>query len=341
MSKKKLAGITGACVIAMVVVVFIARPSLVPTPTPTPLLFAVTSSAFFDYNGNGIQDSGEPPLEGITLTYDPGNFTCVTSTDGKAVVNIPAGNYSLHVADSSKEFRYILPSVSEIRRIGDGLSENITGNATVAVPLAEGFLTLPFNEETTFSIKNFVDLSNVFDPNDQNIRDWKGTSQTYKGHQGIDYVGSYLTEVVAAAPGIIIGCESDWTTNSDLSEIGNRVVIYHPDSGYFTAYNHLDSTADDIPQIKFDPEYVYDPSTIPEDFPRVARGQIIGYMGKTGQTPFVHLHFESWPRTYRYFGGGKGWVIDPYRDLFYGQHGEALFSNKESLWTVDNGPRYP
>ena len=68
-------------------------PSPVSTPTPEPTLFEVEHLAFHDYNGNGVQNIGEPPIEGIILTYQPGETSCITDKDGKSSVNITAGNY--------------------------------------------------------------------------------------------------------------------------------------------------------------------------------------------------------------------------------------------------------
>jgi len=70
-----------------------STPTLTPSPTltPTQKLYPVINSTFFDYNGNGTQDEGEPSLEEITLTYKPGNASCTTDTSGMCTVNIPAG----------------------------------------------------------------------------------------------------------------------------------------------------------------------------------------------------------------------------------------------------------
>jgi murein DD-endopeptidase MepM/ murein hydrolase activator NlpD len=308
-----------------------------PTPTATPIpTFTLSGVVFFDYNGNGLQDNKEPPIPDVTI--QAAGLSTASNVEGNYVLQgVPQGLQQVEI-EAPSNFRYILPDHCTVHRVREGLQVDLQEDELVNIPLAEGFLTLPFGSDTQYTIIYFVDLSDVFDPDDPNIRDWRGGQTTYKGHQGIDYISEARTPIVAAAPGVIIGAESNWTENSDLSEIGNRVVINHTDE-YATAYNHLDDISDQLSAVEFDPKYKENPSSL-EGAQAVCRGDVIGYMGKTGQTPFVHLHFEAWPSSYRYFGGGKGWVIDPYRDEHFEQHGDALFSNSQSLWTKDNDPQY-
>ncbi len=193
---------------------------------------------------------------------------------------------------------------------------------------------LPFDTEISQSIFNYVDVGDVQKPSDPIVRDWMGGDLTYKGHQGTDYKMKIGTKILAAAPGTIIGAEDDWEKNPDLSTIGNRVVIDHGNN-FHTAYNHLSRIA--VKYKKFD--YPYDPT---QSLEKVNRGDIIAYSGYTGtgRGPRPHLHFEAWPPDYRYYGLGRGKVIDAYRDLYYGKHGRALLSDRISLWTKDNDPQY-
>lgn len=84
-------------------------------------------------------------------------------------------------------------------------------------------------------------------------------------HNGIDIAASKGTPIIAAAPGEIVLVE--W-----LGGYGNLVIIDHG-YGYSTYYAHLSGFA-------------------VEEGEMVERGQVIGYMGSTGQTTGVHLHWE-------------------------------------------------
>ena len=107
-----------------------ATPTPTATPAPTPTasvepgtLVEVTNRVFFDYNGNGRQD-GEPALPDITLTYQPGNVSCVTDRNGVGTIEVPAGSYHIAVADPASQFHYIL--TAETTEIDDGLNVDIS-----------------------------------------------------------------------------------------------------------------------------------------------------------------------------------------------------------------------
>jgi hypothetical protein len=60
------------------------------------------------------------------------------------------------IKDPSKKFRYILPSVREVRKISDGITGvRVNGETEVPIPLGEGFLTLPF--QGNFKIDRMYD----------------------------------------------------------------------------------------------------------------------------------------------------------------------------------------
>lgn len=87
-------------------------------------------------------------------------------------------------------------------------------------------------------------------------------------HYGIDIWGDRGTPIVASRSGYV---SSDETTNA-LDGYGTCVVVYHGD-GTSTYYAHMDS------RIVSDGDYV-------------EQGQVLGYMGDTGDAWGVHLHFE-------------------------------------------------
>lgn len=96
-------------------------------------------------------------------------------------------------------------------------------------------------------------------------------------HEGIDMISPYGTPIVAVHSGNAV------QTPNSLG--GNAVIVYH-DGGDFTYYAHMSS---------------YGATG------HVSAGDVIGYVGSTGDTSVNHLHFEYHP--------GGGGAIDPYQLL--------------------------
>ena len=104
-------------------------------------------------------------------------------------------------------------------------------------------------------------------------------TQEYKdGHGGIDLVreGYRLDNIVAHSDGVVVEVINNVkvSTPSDATNPGNMVKIDHG-NGYQTRYLHM---AYNTLKVK-----VGD---------RVKRGQVLGYMGDTGNAFGGHLHFE-------------------------------------------------
>jgi murein DD-endopeptidase MepM/ murein hydrolase activator NlpD len=91
------------------------------------------------------------------------------------------------------------------------------------------------------------------------------TESYYAAHKGTDIAAVTGTPVVAAAAGLV-------TAAGYSSSMGNYVVIAHGD-GITTRYYHNSSLAVSAGQ-------------------SVAGGQVISYVGSTGQVTGPHLHFE-------------------------------------------------
>lgn len=88
-------------------------------------------------------------------------------------------------------------------------------------------------------------------------------------HGALDIAGTgYGSNVYAANSGVIV-------TKSYTSVAGNYIVINH-NNGYYTQYNHMS---------RFEEISVGD---------TVEKGQVIGYVGMTGQATGPHLHFAVW-----------------------------------------------
>lgn len=92
-------------------------------------------------------------------------------------------------------------------------------------------------------------------------------------HEGNDIVAARGTPVRATADGRIERCQ-DGLRKGSTYLLGNYVKINH-ENGYETYYGHLDHLHPRANRAA-----------------RVKRGDIIGYVGNTGQTTGYHLHYE-------------------------------------------------
>ena len=90
-------------------------------------------------------------------------------------------------------------------------------------------------------------------------------SGQYKNHDGVDIGASYGSDIWAAAAGTVILAGRN-------GGYGNCVIVNHG-NGYTTVYGHMDSIAVSSGQ-------------------SVAMGQVLGYVGSTGNSTGPHLHFE-------------------------------------------------
>ena len=84
-------------------------------------------------------------------------------------------------------------------------------------------------------------------------------------HKGLDIGAPYGTPIVAAESGQVLSAEYHWSW-------GNNVLVWH-NGTYSTRYAHCSSMC-----------------VSPGQY--VQKGQIIGYVGSTGQSSGNHLHFE-------------------------------------------------
>jgi murein DD-endopeptidase MepM/ murein hydrolase activator NlpD len=89
----------------------------------------------------------------------------------------------------------------------------------------------------------------------------------YRLHTGVDLAARSGTPIYAGGDGIVEMAQ--W-----YSGYGRYVELRHA-NGYNTAYGHMSAIADGIT-----------PGT------RVTQGQVIGYVGSTGQSTGPHLHYE-------------------------------------------------
>ena len=90
---------------------------------------------------------------------------------------------------------------------------------------------------------------------------------TWRSHKGVDYAAPIGTKVRATADGTV-------TFVGKQGGYGNVVMVSHQGI-YSTVYGHMSRFATDIHRGQ-----------------RVAQGEIIGYVGKTGLASGPHLHYE-------------------------------------------------
>ena len=109
------------------------------------------------------------------------------------------------------------------------------------------------------------------------ITSYYGDRPIYGYHRGIDIGAQYGAEIVAAADGVVIMANS---TDSWGSGWGYYVMIDHG-GGYATLYAHCSRLAVSVGQT-------------------VQAGQVIGYVGNTGNSYGAHLHFETYLNGERY-----------------------------------------
>jgi hypothetical protein len=271
---------------------------------------------FFDYNGNGVQDAKEPAIAGalVQLKDNAGGVIAEAHTDSSGdytLEDVRTGTYRLYVGVeqfSDKRFRYMCRSAEELTAIPEGYGVVLDRPQSVDIGLMEGFLTLPFQRETKFTISNYYD----WDPRKGAIKWWDGTiavrgdmmplgpyRNNFDNHTGIDYSMEVGNTIVAPAPGVVRG-------NNQVGPQGQiGTQIYHDSIDMWTFYNHLSRI--DVSEGE-----------------RVSRGQKIAESGESG-TDFAHLHFNTkWVENNDFFA-----LFDPYKPTF------AISEESSGSWGVN------
>lgn len=169
-----------------------------------------------------------------------------------------------HAAQASQSSSSSGSSSSSSSSLSSGSSSSgssSSGSSSVIVPSGSGF---------AWPTPGFVSLSS----------EWFEDREVYN-HGGIDIAGAGImgTPVVAAADGTVVATNSSCTHNWGKSYscgcgggYGNYVMISHA-GGKMTVYGHLTSLTVSSGQT-------------------VSRGQVIGYVGSTGNSTGPHLHYE-------------------------------------------------
>jgi len=190
------------------------------------------------------------------------------------------------------------------------------GTTTPSLPTTQVYESIPKYIWPLATAQNDQSiLINYFDANGAaaGFMDFEcGAVHGYDGHLGIDiaiFNFRAMDEgiaVVAAAPGIVSALEVNkydrvyWTPYTDS---GNFVSIRYPDGSY-TVYYHLKKN-----------------SVTVKVGEQVERGQVIGFVGSSGATPFPHLHLET-----KVANGAGGFTsVDPFA---------GRCNDIESIWEV-------
>jgi len=140
-------------------------------PLPTHKMFG---QVFFDYNGNGRQDSGEPAVPNVTIALDRSNVTATNVTGWYSISSVAQGNHTLRIFPP-RSFRYMCESALEFRSVKESYGVSVLNDTRKDVGLMEGFLTTPFNSGTRHTLAQYVNISNS-----SRLIDWQGGSKTYQ-----------------------------------------------------------------------------------------------------------------------------------------------------------------
>jgi murein DD-endopeptidase MepM/ murein hydrolase activator NlpD len=266
-----------------------------PTNTPTPLpTYTLSGTVFFDYNGNGLRDEGEPPIEGVPIRVAELNTT--SGPDGSySLLGIPADTHEVYVESPDTEsggFRYVTTPASAIQQtIGEPIPVLLDQDQGLNIGLGIGFLTLPFRCQD----RNHIVLFSYFDldPREGSVRNYLGSNRvadwntdivgTFDQHYGIDYAAEVGVPIVAAAPGRV-----NWIGETEETR-SLAVFLDHDQYGVVTTgYSHLSQILVHVGQV-------------------VGRGEIVGLNGATGTyTTQPHLHFNLFIDNV---------IVDPFRDV--------------------------
>lgn len=242
--------------------------------TEPPQLAAIATA--FEDDGVQIADTGDLPR-----VYD-GIYRASLS-------------YGLSKEMTGRLVRLLAPTVDFQARLraSDTLEvfyslEDANGEATEDSELL--FVRAKFgdNETRLYRFQNPDDMSvDYFDPEGKNPKRFlirnplpSGTFRSGFGmrrhpilgymrmHTGVDWSAPRGTPIIAAGDGVAL--KAGW----DKGGYGNQTLIQHP-NGYVTSYNHQSAIAKNV-----------------KEGARVKQGQVIGWVGTTGQSTGPHLHYE-------------------------------------------------
>lgn len=158
------------------------------------------------------------------------------------------------------------------------------------VPLSSELFTAKagYYEDLVWPVENYYRISTLYYYKDYKDGAKHGNFNKFSGETFLDIPGDFSKKIVAATSGTVT--ESPYYGKSKTTATGGkaRYIIIQDKHGNKTGYFHLSEAL------------VYKGQ-------EVVAGQTIGYMGKTGNSTGVHLHFE--------WSGGDAWY-DVYKDKY-------------------------
>ncbi len=164
------------------------------------------------------------------------------------------------VKESKIEITYV-DGIEASRKV---ISNNVTKNPVMEVIGYGTYSAMPDNPDTCFFGQPLTGTGEFGWPLDGGY-----VSDTFisdRNHKGLDIAAPEGTEIYAAEEGEVVS--AGWNSGG----YGNVVMIEHPD-GYATVYGHM------ISVYAVEGEYVQ-------------KGQLIGFVGNTGNSFGDHCHFE-------------------------------------------------
>ena len=149
-------------------------------------------------------------------------------------------------------------------------------------------------------------------------------------HEGQDLMGAKMTRLVAAVSGVVHRLKFD-----NLSAGGNSVVI-KADDGWTYHYIHVNNDTPGTDDGQALREHAFPPDIV--EGARVTRGQLVGYLGDSGnaESTAPHLHFEI--REPAPPGAYVGPAINAYPSLKAAEDGIITTSRWYLRRTADTGP---
>lgn len=248
--------------------------------------------------GQLIEGSEPPRLSAVATAFEDDGVQIADTGDLPRVydgIYRASLSYGLSKEMTGRLIRLLAPTVDFQARLraSDTLEvfyslEDADGEATEESELL--FVRAKFGDSETrlYRFQNPDDLTvDYFDPEGKNPKRFLirnplpgGTFRSGFGmrrhpilgymrmHTGVDWSAPRGTPIIAAGDGTVL--KAGW----DKGGYGNQTLIQHP-NGYVTSYNHQSAIAKGV-----------------KEGARVRQGQVIGWVGTTGQSTGPHLHYE-------------------------------------------------